>query len=101
VRRRTALWVALMGLAGFGPAAAAAQAPGFQPPADDMVVTAQVSSAEHETIEGYFTFGDSLAVMVKPGTELHRFLIRQRGKRMRITFAPDGRDGASRVIRED
>ena len=39
---------------------------------DEAVVTVQVTSAEHEAEEGYFSLGDSTTVMVKPGTELYR-----------------------------
>lgn len=99
MHRGIGFWTAVLMLGGFGAAAAAPQAPPQAP--DELVVTAPVSSAEHETIEGYFTFGDSLTVMVKPGSELHRFLIRQRGRKMKITFAPDTREGVSRLIRDE
>lgn len=100
MHRRIGFWTLVLALAGLGPAIGATQAPGTAP-MEDLVVTAQVSSAEHEAIEGYFTFGDSLTVMVKPGTELHRFLARQRGRRLKITFAPDDRGAAGRLIREE
>jgi hypothetical protein len=45
-----------------------------------------VSSADHEIIEGYFTLGDNVTVMVKPGSDLHRFLTRQRGRKVKITL---------------
>jgi hypothetical protein len=50
-------------------------------------MTVQVSSADHEVIEGYFTLGDSMTVMVKPGSELHRFLSRQRGRKVKLTLS--------------
>jgi len=53
---------------------------------DETVVTAQVSSAEHETEEGYFSLGSEATVMAKPGSELHRFLSRQNGRRIRVTL---------------
>lgn len=53
---------------------------------DETVVTAQVSSAEHETQEGYFSLGSDATVLAKPGSELHRFLTRQNGRRIRVTL---------------
>ena len=54
---------------------------------DETTVTVQVSSADHELQEGYFTLGDSVTVMVKPGSELHRFLARQRGRKVKISLS--------------
>ena len=54
---------------------------------DETTVTVQVSSADHELQEGYFTLGDSVTVMVKPGSELHKFLTRQRGRKVKISLA--------------
>ena len=51
---------------------------------DETILTVQVSSADHELQEGYFTLGDSVTVMVKPGSDLHRFLTRQRGRKVKI-----------------
>jgi hypothetical protein len=53
---------------------------------DEASLTVQVSSADHETQEGYFTLGDNLTVMVKPGSDVHRFLTRQRGQKVKITL---------------
>jgi hypothetical protein len=59
---------------------------------DEAVFTAKVTSADHETDEGYFSFGKDATVLVKPGTELHRFLSRQNGRDVRITLTlVDGR----------
>jgi hypothetical protein len=59
---------------------------------DETVLTAKVSSADHETDEGYFSLGKDATVLVKPGTELHRFLARQNGRDVRITLTlVDGR----------
>ena len=43
---------------------------------DETSLTVQVSSADHEQEEGYFSLGDHAAVMVKPGSDLYRFLTR-------------------------
>jgi hypothetical protein len=53
---------------------------------NETTVTVQVSSADHEMQEGYFTLGDGLTLMVKPGTDLHRFLARQRGRKVKISL---------------
>lgn len=66
---------------------------------DETIITAQVSSAEHETQEGYFSLGTDATVMAKPGTDLHRFLSRQNGRQVRITLTlVDGRQ-LSRIER--
>jgi hypothetical protein len=59
---------------------------------DETVFTAKVTSADHETDEGYFSLGKDATVLAKPGTDLHRFLARQNGREVRITLTPvDGR----------
>ena len=66
---------------------------------DEVVMTVQVSSADHEVEEGYFSLGDSTTVMVKPGTDLHRFLSRQRGRKIKIVLTEDSGRELSRVER--
>ena len=66
---------------------------------DEMTLTVQVSSAEHELQEGYFTLGDSVTMMVKPGSDLHRFLARQRGRKMKISLADATRPELSQLQR--
>ena len=53
---------------------------------DETTITVQVSSADHELQEGYFSLGDGLTIMVKPGSDLHRFLARQRGRKVKISL---------------
>jgi hypothetical protein len=53
---------------------------------DDTTMTVQISSAEHETQEGYFSLGPDATVVAKPGSELQRYLVRQNGKKVRITL---------------
>ena len=66
---------------------------------NETTVTVKVSSAEHETDEGYFSLGQDATVMAKPGTELHQFLARQNGKQVRVTMTlVDGRQ-LSRIER--
>lgn len=59
---------------------------------NETTMTVQVTSAEHETDEGYFSLGTDATVLAKPGSELHRFLARQNGRQVRITLTMvDGR----------
>jgi hypothetical protein len=57
---------------------------------DETSMTVQVSSAEHETVEGYFSLGSDATVVAKPGSELQRFLARQNGKKVRVTVSVVG-----------
>lgn len=66
---------------------------------DETTVTVQVSSSDHELQEGYFTLGDSVTVMVKPGSDLHRFLTRQRGRKVKISLAEATAPELSRLER--
>ena len=66
---------------------------------DETVLTVQVSAAEHEVAEGYFSLGDTTTVMAKPGSELYRFLARQRGRSIKVTLTPVGDRQLSRVQR--
>lgn len=60
---------------------------------DEAVVNVQVTSADHEIQEGYFSLGESATLMAKPGSDLHRFLARQRGKKIKIVLSEvDGRE---------
>ena len=58
---------------------------------DEAVLTVRVSSADHELQDGYFSLGDAATVIARPGTDLHRFLSRQRGHDIRITLTEAGR----------
>ena len=59
---------------------------------NETVLTAKVSSADHEADEGYFSLGKDATVLAKPGTDLHRFLSRQNGREVRVTLTlVDGR----------
>jgi hypothetical protein len=64
---------------------------------DETILTVQVSAAEHEVAEGYFSLGDSATVMVKPGTDLYKFLARQRGRSVKITFVENAGHQLSRL----
>ena len=53
---------------------------------DETVVTVQVNSADHELQEGYFALGEQATVMVKPDSDLYKFLSRQRGRKVKIVL---------------
>ena len=67
--------------------------------ASETVLTVKVSSADHETEEGYFSLGDNATVIVKPGSELYRFLSRQRGHKVKIVLQEAGGPDLSRIER--
>ena len=59
---------------------------------NETTLTVQVSSADHETEEGYFSLGKDATVIAKPGTDLYQFLARQKGRQVRVTMTlVDGR----------
>lgn len=66
---------------------------------DETVVTVQVSSADHEVQEGYFALGEQATVMVKPGSDLHQFLSRQRGRKVKIVLTEAATTELSRIQR--
>jgi len=66
---------------------------------DETIMTVQVSSADHEIQEGYFTLGDSTTVVAKPGSDLYKFLARQRGRKVKIVVSEAGGSELSRLER--
>ena len=66
---------------------------------DEAVVTVTVTSADHELQEGYFSLGEGTTVMVKPGTDLFRFLARHRNRTITITLAESRARQLSRLDR--
>ena len=66
---------------------------------DETVLTVQVSSADHEVQEGYFALGEQATVMVKPGSDLHQFLSRQRGRKVKIVLTETAAVELSRIQR--
>jgi hypothetical protein len=66
---------------------------------DETILTVQVSSADHEIQEGYFTLGENATVMVKPGSDLYRFLSRQRGRKVKIVLTEAAGHELSRLDR--
>ena len=66
---------------------------------DETVLTVQVSSADHEIQEGYFTLGDNATVMVKPGSDLYKFLARHRGRKIKVVLSEVAGPELSRLER--
>ena len=66
---------------------------------DETVLNVQVSSADHETAEGYFSLGEQATVMVKPGSDLFRFLTRHRGQKVKIVLTQSEERQLSRIDR--
>jgi len=66
---------------------------------DETALTVQVTSADHELVEGYFSLGESATVMVKPGSDLYRFLARHRGHKVKILLQESGPPELSRLDR--
>jgi hypothetical protein len=66
---------------------------------EETAITVQVTSADHEVDEGYFSLGESATLMVKPGTEFYRFLANRRGHQIRVTLTEPGRAEPSRIDR--
>ena len=95
MRKAVAAWVTLALMVVFS----AGLAVGLANDRDEAIMTVQVSSSDHELLEGYFTLGDNATVMVKPGSDLYKFLARQRGRKVKITIADATRPELSRLER--
>jgi hypothetical protein len=66
---------------------------------DETIITVDVSSADHELQEGYFALGEQATVMAKPGSDLFRFLSRQRGNKVKIVLTKSDARELSRLQR--
>ena len=66
---------------------------------DEAVMTVQVSAADHELLEGYFTLGDTATVMARKGSPLYGFLTRQRGKKIKLVLTESSGNELSRLDR--
>jgi hypothetical protein len=66
---------------------------------DETIITVQVNSADHEFEEGYFALGEQASVMAKPGSDLFRFLSRQRGQKVKIVLTRSATRELSRIER--
>jgi hypothetical protein len=67
---------------------------------DETSLTAQVTSADHEQEEGYFSLGENATLVAKPGTDLFRFLTRQRGHKVKIVLQESTGPELSRLDRD-
>jgi hypothetical protein len=67
---------------------------------DEATITVQVNSADHEFQEGYFALGEEGTVMARPGSDLFKFLSRQRGQKVKIVLTQSEARELSRLRRE-
>lgn len=67
---------------------------------EETTLTVAVSSAEHEVDEGYFALGEEATVIARPGSDLHRFLARHRGRTVKIVLTPEAPRELSRLHRD-
>jgi hypothetical protein len=66
---------------------------------DETVLNVQVTSSDHEADEGYFSLGEQATVMVKPGSELFKFLTRHKGQKVKIVLTQNEDRQLSRIER--
>jgi hypothetical protein len=66
---------------------------------DEAIMTVQVTAADHELLEGYFTLGDGATVMAKRGSPLYNFLSRQRGRKVKLVLTEAAGPELSRLER--
>ena len=66
---------------------------------DETILTVEVRGADHEILEGYFTLGNSATVMTRPGSDLYKFLSRQRGRKVKIALSVASGPELSRLER--
>ena len=66
---------------------------------DETIINVEVSSADHELQEGYFALGEQGTVMAKPGSDLFKFLNRQRGHKVKIVLTQSDTRELSRLRR--
>ena len=68
--------------------------------ADETIINVEVSSADHELVEGYFALGEQGTVMAKPGSQLYNFLSRQRGQKVKIVLSHGEKRELARLQRK-
>ncbi len=78
--RRLVVLVALLGFLVMGLAVAAQE--GFS-------VAGRLGATDQEAQEGYFAVDQQTMIVVKPGSDLHKYLKAKVGQRLRITVEPD------------
>lgn len=66
---------------------------------DETVLNVHVSSSDHEVVEGYFALGEQGTVMVKPGSDLFKFLSRNRGQKVKIVLTQNQAPELSKIER--
>ena len=77
--RRFGLILAALILFGFGMAAR-----------EGVTIRGRIGATDQEAQEGYFALDSQTMIAVKPGSELHSYLRRNVGRRIRVTIEPEG-----------
>ena len=54
-----------------------------------FALTGRLGATDQEADEGYFAIDQQTVLVVKPGSELHAYLRKRSGTRVRITVEPD------------
>jgi hypothetical protein len=55
----------------------------------DLETSGFVTATDQEATDGYFSIGADAMMVVKPGSNLQRWLKGQNGRRVRLVLAPD------------
>lgn len=55
---------------------------------DGYTVTGRIGATDQEAQEGYFALDNQTMIVVKPGSDLHAYLRRRVGQRMRVSLEP-------------
>lgn len=54
-----------------------------------FTIRGRVGATDQEAQEGYFAVDNQTMIVVKPGSELHKYLRSRVGQRVRITIEPE------------
>ena len=54
---------------------------------EELTLTVDLTSTEHELAEGYFSLGQTASVVARPGSPLHGWLRGHLGQRVRMSLA--------------
>jgi hypothetical protein len=78
-------WFVVMFLLGFCAALLA------QP--DTFSLTGHIKCTDQECEEGYFEIAPTVMLVVRPQSEFHKYLVRQKDRAIELTFALGGEEG--------
>jgi hypothetical protein len=55
---------------------------------EGFTLTGRIGATDQEVQEGYFAIDQQTMIVVRPGSELHRYLQDKVGRRIRVTLEP-------------